>query len=101
MTQAFAAPVGGDLFTNGSGYQPHANTSAEQTKVEEVIMKFPAHLRCSKCQEPIIAGEGFGYVCFKTPGREGYHYFHYRFRGGDCWGTYLRGRNVENNKERS
>lgn len=101
MTQAFAAPVGGDLFTNGSGYPAHGVPPAEQTKVEEVTMKFPAHLRCCKCHEPIISGEGFGYVCFKTPGREGYHYFHYRFRGGDCWETYLRERHVENGKEES
>jgi hypothetical protein len=46
-------------------------------------------VRCSKRQQPIVSGEGFGFVCFKIPGREGYHFFHRRFRSGDCWEAYM------------
>ena len=45
---------------------------------------------CSKCKEPILLGEGFGFVCFKISGKGGYHFFHRRFRSGDCWEVYLR-----------
>jgi len=38
----------------------------------------------------IVSGEGFGYVCFKIPGKEGYHFFHRRFRSEDCWEAYMR-----------
>jgi hypothetical protein len=44
---------------------------------------------CSKCYEPIVSGEGFGFACFKIPGQEGYHFFHRRFPGGDCWELYV------------
>jgi len=44
---------------------------------------------CSKCQQPIVSGEGFDFVCFKVSGREGYYFFHCRFRGGDCWEAYM------------
>ena len=53
-------------------------------------MKFRTVVVCSKCQQPVDTGEGFGYVCFKIPGNEGYHFFHRRFCSGDCWEVYLR-----------
>ena len=46
-------------------------------------------LHCSKCRQPIVTGEGWGFVCFKIPGKEGYQFFHRRFRAGDCWDSYL------------
>jgi hypothetical protein len=45
---------------------------------------------CSKCRQPIVSGAGFGYVCFKIPGKEGYLFFHRRVRSGDCWEAYMR-----------
>ena len=45
---------------------------------------------CSECQQPIVAGENFGFVCFKIPGREGYEFFHRRFPGRDCWEAHMR-----------
>lgn len=53
-------------------------------------MKFRTVVHCSKCQEPIVPREGFGYVCFKIPGKEGYQFFHCRLRTGDCWEAYLK-----------
>ena len=53
-------------------------------------MRFAAIVHCSKCQQPIVSGEGFGFVYFKIPGKEGYHFFHRRFRTGDCWDDFLR-----------
>ncbi len=53
-------------------------------------MRFAAIVHCSKCKQPIVPGQGFGYVCFKIPGEEGYHLFHRRFRTGDCWDDFLR-----------
>jgi hypothetical protein len=53
-------------------------------------VKFGTVVVCSKCKQPIVSGQGFGYICFKVPGTEGYHYFHCRFRGGDCWEAYLK-----------
>lgn len=55
-------------------------------------MRFAAIVHCSKCQQPIVSGEGFGFVCFKIPGKEGYLFFHRRFRTGDCWDDFLRER---------
>lgn len=48
--------------------------------------------RCSKCQELIVTGHGFAFVCFKIPGKEAYQFFHCRFRTGDCWDRYLKER---------
>ena len=45
---------------------------------------------CSKCQQPITSEDGFGYICFKIPGKESYYFFHCRFRGRDCWDDYLK-----------
>ncbi len=53
-------------------------------------MGFRTVVICSKCQQTIVPGEGLGYVCFKIPGKEGYHFFHRRFRSGDCWEAYMR-----------
>ena len=53
-------------------------------------MEFRTAVICSKCRQPIVTGDGFGFVCFKIPGQEGYHFFHRRFRGGDCWEVYVR-----------
>ncbi len=55
-------------------------------------MEFKAIAVCGKCQQPIVSGEGFGFVCFKIPGKEGYHFFRHRFRTGDCWEGYLKER---------
>jgi hypothetical protein len=52
-------------------------------------VKFRTVVLCSRCQQPIISAENFGFVCFKIPAKEGYHFFHHRFRGGDCWEGYL------------
>ena len=52
-------------------------------------MKVRAVTICSKCQQPIVPGAGFGFVCFKIPGKDGYHFFHRRFRNGDCWEAYI------------
>ena len=53
-------------------------------------MKFGTVVVCSKCKQPIVSGQGFGYICFKVPGKEGYHFFHRRFQTGDCWDDFLR-----------
>jgi hypothetical protein len=53
-------------------------------------VRFAAIVHCSKCQQPIVSGQGFGYVCFKIPGEEGYRFVHSRFRTGDCWDDFLR-----------
>ena len=53
-------------------------------------MGFGTVIVCSKCKEPIVSGEGFGFVCFKISGKEGYHFFRRRFPRGDCWEVYLR-----------
>ena len=53
-------------------------------------MKFSTVVQCSKCQDPIVSGQGWGFVCFKIPGEEGYHFFHCRFRAGGCWEAYLK-----------
>ena len=52
-------------------------------------MQFKEIVVCSKCQQPIASGEGWSFVCFKIPGKEGYHFFHCRVRWGDCWQLYL------------
>lgn len=54
-------------------------------------MEFRAVVVCSKCQQPILPGEGLGFVYFKIPGKDGYYYFHSRLPGRDCWEAYLRG----------
>jgi hypothetical protein len=53
-------------------------------------MEFRKAFICSKCQQPIASGEASVFVCFKIPGKEGYHFFHCRFRGEDCWDAYMR-----------
>jgi len=53
-------------------------------------MEFGTFVFCSKCQQPIVSGEDFGFVCFKIPGQVGYYFFHRRFPGGDCWEAYMR-----------
>jgi hypothetical protein len=55
-------------------------------------VEFRTVVLCSKCQQPIVSGEGFGFVCFKIPGQKGYHFFHRRIHSGDCWDDYLRKR---------
>jgi hypothetical protein len=52
-------------------------------------MRWGKAVKCSKCEKPIVPGEAFGFVCFKIPGKEGYQFFHRRFRSGDCWEEYL------------
>ncbi len=41
-------------------------------------MKFGTVVVCSKCKQPIASGQGFGYVCFKIPGKEGLEAFRSR-----------------------
>jgi len=53
-------------------------------------VEFRTVVICSKCQQPIAPGESLGFVYFKIPGKEGYHFFHRRFRGEDCWEAYMR-----------
>jgi hypothetical protein len=53
-------------------------------------VKFGTVVVCSKCKQPIVSGQGFGFVCFKIPGKEGYYFFHRRFQAGDCWDDFLR-----------
>jgi len=53
-------------------------------------VEFRTVVTCSKCKQPIVSEEGSGFVCFKIPGAEGYHFFHGRSRGEDCWEAYLR-----------
>jgi hypothetical protein len=53
-------------------------------------MSFRTAVHCSKCQQLIVTGEGWVFVCFKIPGKEDYQFFHYRFRAGDCWESYLK-----------
>jgi len=57
-------------------------------------------VHCSECRQPIASGDGLGFVCFKVPGTEGYHYFHCRFRGGDCWEAYLKALRYPNRAHR-
>lgn len=59
-------------------------------KLRRSVMEFKKTAVCSNCQQPIASGEGSGSVCFKIPGKEGYHFFHCRFRSGDCWEAYMR-----------
>jgi hypothetical protein len=56
-------------------------------------MKFGTVVHCGKCEQPIVSGEAWGFVCFKIPGKEGYQFFHCRIRTGDCWESYLKERN--------
>jgi hypothetical protein len=53
-------------------------------------MEFSSAVICTKCQQPIVSGAGFGYVCFKIPGKEGYLFFHRSIRSGDCWEEYIK-----------
>jgi len=52
-------------------------------------VEFRTTVTCSKCKQPIVSGEGFGFVCFKIPGKQSYYFFHRKFGGGDCWEAYL------------
>jgi hypothetical protein len=47
---------------------------------------------CAKCQQPIVWGEGWVYICFKFPGEDGYQFFHHKSRAGECWEGYLKER---------
>jgi hypothetical protein len=53
-------------------------------------VEFRTTVTCSKCKQPIVSREGFGFVCFKIPGTESHCFFHRRFGGGDCWEAYLK-----------
>jgi len=55
-------------------------------------MKIATIIHCSKCQQPIVSENGIGFVRFKVPGQQDYHFFHNRFRGADCWESYVNGR---------
>src|SRR5258708_22534715 len=63
----------------------------EQARLGRQAVRFAAIVHCSKCQQPIVSAEGFGFVYFKIPGKEGYHLFHCRVRAGHCWEAYLKG----------
>ena len=62
--------------------------SGQSSRGESVRNATVVH--CAKCQQPIVSGQGFGFVCFKSPGKTGYWFFHCRFRAGDCWDAYLK-----------
>ena len=51
-------------------------------------MQFATVVHCSKCHERIVSRQGF--VFFKIPGKDGYQFFHCRFRAGGCWESYLK-----------
>jgi hypothetical protein len=53
-------------------------------------VEFKTLIICSKCQQPIVSREGYGFACFKIPGQDAYHFFHRRFLGEDCWDAYMR-----------
>jgi hypothetical protein len=53
-------------------------------------VQFGTTVTCSKCKQPILSGEGFGFVCFKIPGKEDYRFFHRMSGGADCWEAYLK-----------
>jgi hypothetical protein len=53
-------------------------------------VEFKTAVTCGKCEQPILSGENFGFVCFKIPGKEGYRFFHRMFGGADCWEAYLK-----------
>jgi hypothetical protein len=53
-------------------------------------VEFRTTVTCSKCQQPILSGEGFGFVRFKIPGKEGYRFFHRMVGGAGCWEAYLK-----------
>lgn len=52
-------------------------------------MEISEGIFCAECHQPIVSGEGLGFVCFKIPGQEGYQFFHRRFPGQDCWEVYV------------
>jgi hypothetical protein len=52
-------------------------------------VEFRTAIVCNKCQQPILPGEGLGFVYFKIPSQEGYYFFHCRLQGRDCWEAYL------------
>jgi hypothetical protein len=58
-------------------------------------VEFRTVVICSKCQQPIVSREASGYVCFKIPGQEGYHFFHRRFRGGGLLGSLHEGKPIK------
>ena len=53
-------------------------------------MEFRAAVTCSKCKQAIVSGQGFGFVCFKIPGKDSYRFFHRGLGGEDCWEAYLK-----------
>ena len=53
-------------------------------------MQFRTAVTCSKCKQPIVSGQGFGFVCFKIPGKDSYRFFHHGLGGEDCWEAYLK-----------
>jgi hypothetical protein len=55
-------------------------------------MKFGAVVVCAECHQPIVWGAGWVYICFKIPGKEGYHFFRPRSPDRDCWEGYLKER---------
>jgi len=55
------------------------------SKAWEVTCGIQDSHRLQQVKQPIVSGQGYGYVCFKIPGTAGYHFFHRRFRTGDCW----------------
>ena len=52
-------------------------------------MRFASVVICSKCQQPIVSGEAFGFIYLNTAGKESYSFFHRRIEGRDCWEAYL------------
>jgi hypothetical protein len=46
--------------------------SEQQTIAWETSVKLRTVVVCSKCQQPIASGEGWSFVRFKIPGKEGF-----------------------------
>jgi len=53
-------------------------------------VKSASVVQCTECRQPIASSQDLGFVCFKVPGTEDYHYFQSRSRGSDCWEAYLK-----------
>jgi len=64
-------------------------------------MKSVSIVQCAECRQSIDSTEDLSFVRFKVPGTEDYHYFHWRFRGSDCWETYLKAHRYLANRRRA
>ena len=61
----------------------------QQAKLRRRPVRFASVVICSKCQQPIVSGEAFGFIYLNTAGKESYSFFHRRIEGRGCWEAYL------------